>query len=130
MSIPGASLYRNAAVLSNTRGLSPSTTSLLSGASAAALLNQSRNLFSIKGIGASASSRALTESFLNRTNDINQMFSLGLGADATTEGMRQQILALRATLPVSSLHSSVTKIEEDNGAAAASSRGSSVNRSA
>ncbi len=103
-SVPGASLYRNAALVANTRGLPPSTPGLLdTGVTTASVLQASRNLLSTRGIGLSNNARALTEEFLGRTADVNKLFSLSAGPDATQEGLKQQILAIRAGLPDSQL---------------------------
>lgn len=112
--VSGASQYLNAAILANTKGQSPSIPTLLSQSTdTASILDDARSSMSIPGIGLSATSRSLTRSFLNRSADINALFSLGAGSDATIEGMQQQILALRATLPLSELHESVLKLGEN-----------------
>lgn len=98
--VAGASRYLLSSRLANEQGLSAQSTSLLdgSGSSAVSILNVGRRLASGNGIGLSASARALNEQFLNRSSDINEMFSLGVGPAATLDGMSQEILALRAGL--------------------------------
>lgn len=127
--IIGAAKFLNAATLANLRGTAPSTPNILGESNDVAnVLDSARNTLSIPGIGASANARSLTKAFLNRTSDINAMFSLGLGAGATIQGLQQQILALRASLPISELGASV--LEFDNGNAAAGNTGGTVDTEA
>ena len=112
--IIGAAKFLNAATLANTRGVAPSTPNVLGeNASVASVLDGARNTLAVPGIGLSSRSRALTAAFLNRTDDINKMFSLGLGSGATIEGLQQQILALRAKLPLTELGASVLNVDVD-----------------
>jgi hypothetical protein len=108
--IAGAGKYLNAATLANLKGTAAQSPTLLDD-SATSLLQAARSNINY-GIGLSASARAFNESFLNRTSDINQMFSLGLGSDATLDGMKQQILALRAKTPTSRLATSILDLSE------------------
>ena len=111
--VSGASQYLSASTLANTKGKAPSIPTLLSQSTdVASILDAGRNAMSVPGIGISSNSRALTNQFLSRSADINSLFSYGLGADATIEGMQQQILAIRSTLPISQLHESVLNLGE------------------
>ena len=106
----GAVQYLTSAKLANTQGISPSTPSLLANSNALSdALEASRNTLSV-GLGVSAAARDLNKQLLNRSADVNQMFSLGLGTNATLDGMRQQILAMRSSIPVSMLDESVTQV--------------------
>lgn len=104
MTVAGASQYLNAARLANVRGTSPSIPSLLNtGTTTTSLLQAGKGALAVQGIGLSPSSRALTEQFLSRGADVSKLFSLGAGSDATVDGMKQQILALRARMTDSQL---------------------------
>ncbi len=84
---------------------------------------------SIRGVGLSANSRALTEDFINTTQGaFNQLMSLATGPSLSVEGMLTQIKGLRATLPISMLAESVTQVKEDT--VPASSNGQSVDTTA
>lgn len=123
--IAGASQYLNASALANVRGVAPSTPTLLSQSSTAlSLLDSGRNL-SAGRFGLSSSARIVNQQFLSNSANINQMFSLGVGIDATIEGAQKQILALRAGTPDSKLARSLRA--EDSGAVSASRTGRSVN---
>ncbi len=100
MRIPGATQFANAASLANTRGVAPSAPTLLSqNESTASLLEQGRNALRVPGYGISSSARALNSQYLSQSTSLgNQILSLSVGADATLEGARQQILALRARM--------------------------------
>lgn len=112
--VAGASQYLNAATLANVRGVAPSTPSLLSQATdAASILDSGRSALGNSGIGISASARALNQSFLSRSTDVNALFSLGAGSDATVEGAQQQILAIRARTQTERLAPSLIKVPEE-----------------
>lgn len=130
-SIAGSSRFANAATLANTRGLAAQSSSLLDGFGSD-LLAAGRNLFGGNGIGISNAARALNNQIVNNP-EANQLLSLAVGPDATIEGMQQQIRALRATLPASKLHSSVTQVAEPTDPSAGvseSDRGQSVDTQA
>jgi len=124
MGVAGASRFLGAATLANTRGISAQSPTLLSGGSTSptGLLDVGRGI-SNGGFGLSASARALNNAFFNRTSEVNGLFSLAAGPDATVEAAQQQILALRAGLPESQLSRSVRGDEgivAENAAASAS----------
>ncbi|MCB1563577.1 MAG: hypothetical protein KDJ75_08400 [Alphaproteobacteria bacterium] len=126
--IAGSSQYLNASALANVRGVAPSTPTLLSQSnSALSLLDSGRNL-SAGRFGLSSSARVLNQQFLNNSASINQMFSLGVGADATIEGAQQQILALRAGMSDSQLAPFLRA--KDDGSVSASGTGRSVDTEA
>ena len=112
--IAGASRYLNAATLANTQGVAAQSPTVFSnsGADTLSLLSSGRRT-AVRGFGLSSSARALNQQFIQRSTDINAMFSLGIGADATIEGLQQQILALRARTPTSALARSL--IQQDTG---------------
>lgn len=123
--IPDAYRYLNAAKLANRDGTSPSIPTVLD-SNATSVLDVGRSqLLSVKGIGISPQSRALNKSFLDQAKNYgNQLLSLGIGASATIEGLQQQILAIRASLPVSQI--SQTLIDEAKAKADAQSQGTSA----
>ncbi len=123
--IPGASQFINAATLANRQGLAAQAPTVLDN-NGADLLSIGRRLSGGNGIGISASARALNQSFLNRTSDINALLSLAAGTDATEEGVAQEILALRARLPQSDLARDL----RDNGNVPASENGQEVDTEA
>ena len=127
-SVPGASRFLNAATLANLRGIPAQQGTVLSDSSVSILSVGRSGLMNAGGVGLSASARALNETFLNRTSDINAMFSLGTGSGATIEGLQQQILALRASLPESALSRDLKN--PDNGEAAAGQNGQVVDQEA
>jgi hypothetical protein len=99
MTVAGASQFRNAATLANTQGIAAQTTTLLgSGTDTSSLLEAGRSVNAGLVGGLSSSARAINQSLLSRSGDVNTLFSLGAGGDATIDGARQQILALRAGL--------------------------------
>lgn len=64
------------------------------------LLSVARAIKRDNGVGLSGNSRARITQFLNSTSDgYNSLLSLGVGAGTTIEGLQQQILALRSSLP-------------------------------
>lgn len=114
--VAGASRFLSASTLANTRGTAPSIPTLLSQESTtASILDAARGTLAVRGLGISSSARALNQAFLSRTSDINQMFSLGIGSDATIEGLAQQIRALRSSLPDSRLARSLRGADADAG---------------
>lgn len=125
--IAGSSQYVNAATLANQRGLAAQSPTLLSEGSTQSLLDVGRNLSSGSGIGISSAARALNQTLLNRSSDVNAMFSLGVGSGATIEGAQQQILALRAGLSESQLARS---LREDDGGVSESETGQEVDTEA
>ncbi len=133
--IAGASRFLSAATLANTQGVAAQAPTLLGESDTASLLDAGRGVSAgNNGIGLSSSARAVNNSFLNRTADINALLSLAVGADATIEGMQQQILALRSTLPSSAVHSSVffdaDEVDADDGSVSPSEIGTEVDEEA
>lgn len=127
--IAGSSQYLNASALANQRGFAAQSPSLLGETSTSSLLEAGRNALAVPGgFGLSSSARALNKSFLSNSANINAMFSLGVGPDATIEGARQEILALRAGLSESRLARFLRA--EDDGGVSASRTGRSVDREA
>jgi hypothetical protein len=111
MAVAGASRYINSATLANTAGISPSLPTLI-GNSSASLLDAGRRI-NRSGIGLSPESRALTDRFLNRTNDVNSLFTLGAGASLSVQGLQTQILALRASVPQSQISQNIIDSEAE-----------------
>ena len=64
------------------------------------LLSVARAIKRDNGVGLSGNSRARITQYLNATSGgFNQLLSLGAGPGTTIEGLQQQILALRSSLP-------------------------------
>ena len=64
------------------------------------LLSVARAIRRDNGVGLSSNSRARITQYLNNTSSgFNSLLSLGVGAGTTIEGLQQQILALRSSLP-------------------------------
>ena len=128
--IPGASQFVSAATLANTRGVAAQAPTLLGSSDTASILEAGRGL-ATGGVGLSASARALNQQFLSRSADVNSLFSLAAGPDATLESAQQQILALRAGVSERQLAPSLRTQPEplDNGEAAASEIGQEVDES-
>ena len=104
--IPGASGYLNAATLANRQGIGAQQASVLGdgGIGGVDILDVARANAPSNGVGLSSRARALNKQFLDSTSStFNQIFSLGIGATASIEGLQQQILALRARTPESGL---------------------------
>lgn len=112
MAIAGASRYLNSAVLANSRGEAPSLPSVLgTGPDATGLLDVGRK---DTGVGLSGNGRALNNQLISQTAaGFNQIFSLNGVEFGTTETLQQKILAIRATLPESSLSSELRGDELD-----------------
>lgn len=110
--IPGASQYLGSATLANQQGRAPASASLLDGStSATSLLDAARTN---TGVGLSSRARALTKSFLSTSaSSFNQIHSLATSATATDFAIQQGILALRASLPESSISPSILGQEVD-----------------
>lgn len=99
--ISGASSYINAATLSNIRGSSAQTPSLL-GDATISLLDVGRGT-RVQGIGLSSRARALTQKLLNSTSSLgNSLLSAPAEANSI-ENLQTKINALRATTPKSQL---------------------------
>ena len=126
VTIPGASGFLGAATLANVRGIGAQAPTLLGEGSATGLLESGRNL-AAGGFGISSSARALNQQFLNNSTDINAMFSLAVGPDATIEGAQQIILALRGSIPESQLSRAV---RGDDGGVSAPKTGKTVDTEA
>jgi len=120
MSVAGASRFLATATLANVRGISPveNNSILGSGSGTLGLLDTGRGIGGNNGIGLSQRARALNNQFLSSTaSTFNTVFSLGVGPDATVEGMQQQILALRAGKNDSQLAPSLRSAVDDGGVA-------------
>lgn len=129
--VAGASRYLNSSTLANAKGISPYTASLLDGGMGAQSLLDSGRRINRSGIGISANSRALTEQFLSRQSQVNAMFSLGVGASLSVEGLLTKIKALRSTLPLSQIDPSLLEVENaDDGAVSPSETGQTVDEEA
>lgn len=104
MTVAGSSRFLNAATLANTRGAAPSTPTLLgTGGSTQSLLDTGRNINS-SGVGLSGSARAVNSQLISQSaSGFNQIFSLNGVEFGTNETLAQQINAIRASLPESSL---------------------------
>lgn len=124
MGVAGASRFLGAATLANTQGIAAQQPSLLGqGGSATSLLDVGR-ANSVSGVGLSSNARALNNQFLESSSStFNQIFSLGIGATASIEGLQQQILALRAGIPDSQLAPS---LRQDTGEVAAAETGQQI----
>jgi len=136
VTIPGASGFLGASTLANTRGTPAAQATVLGegGIGAVDILDIARSNVD-NGIGLSASARTLNKQFLeSSTTNFNAIFSLGLGASATVEGLQQQILAIRAGLPDSriapSLRTIVEPVIEDDGGVSDSETGQEVDTEA
>lgn len=134
--IAGASRYLAASTLANTRGVSPSTPSVLGdggmgGANLLDLAYRPNN-----GIGLSARARAFNTQYLNNAaSSLNKILSLGTAEMSTNESIQQAILALRAKIPEGQLSrelrgETTAPNGVDNGAAAASANGAVVDQEA
>lgn len=114
MAIAGASRYLGAATLANTQGISAQQSTLIGNIGAVDLLDVARSGSRDNGIGLSGNARALNKSFLSSTADtFNQIFSLGVAATSSIEGLQTQIAALRASLPEGSLSREVRGLVAD-----------------
>mgnify|MGYP000915271698 FL=1 len=129
--VAGASQYLASSTLANAKGTAPSIPTLLSQATdISSLLDSGREAVRIRGLGISSSARVLNQQFLQRTSDVNQLFSLGAGTDATVEGALQNILALRAQTSTDRLASSLIEVADSGDVAADSTKGTNVDTSA
>ena len=129
--VAGASQYLASSILANAKGTAPSIPTLLSQATdISSLLDSGREAVRIRGLGISSSARVLNQQFLQRTSDVNQLFSLGAGTDATVEGALQNILALRAQTSTDRLASSLIEVADSGDVAADSTKGTNVDTSA
>ncbi|MFK7839629.1 MAG: hypothetical protein AB8B83_04805 [Bdellovibrionales bacterium] len=128
--IPGASGFLNSATLANTRGLAAQSATVLGagGIGGVDILDVARANAPSNGVGLSSRARLLNQQFLDSTSStFNQIFSLGIGATASIDGLQQQILALRSGLSDSQLAPS---LRQDNGEAAAPENGQTVDTTA
>ncbi|MEZ5813548.1 MAG: hypothetical protein R3E13_02300 [Alphaproteobacteria bacterium] len=117
VTIPGASGYLSAATLANRQGISAGQATVLGdgGIGAVDILDIGRSN-RVDGIGLSRNARFLNKQFLaSTTANFNAIFSLGLGATATIEGLQQEILALRAGTPTSKLARSLVQVVDSGG---------------
>ena len=113
MAVAGASRFLNASTLANVRGISPSTPNVLgTGGNTQSLLDTGRNINS-SGVGLSGSARAVNSQLIAQSQSgFNQLFSLNGVEFGTVETLQQKILAIRASLPESSLARGVLEDEE------------------
>ncbi len=127
--IAGASQFLNASTLANQRGNAAAAPNVLGTAEGAtSLLDVGRSSLFDNGIGLSASARALNNSFIESNSaTFNEIFSLGVGANATVEGLQQEILALRGRFSDDQLAPS---LRQDTGEVAASETGQEVDTEA
>lgn len=131
VTIPGASGFLGAATLANLNGTPAAQATVLGegGIGSVSLLDVGRSSLFDSGVGLSASARALNKQFLESSSStFNQIFSLGLGTTASIEGLQQEILALRSSVPEGKLASSL--LAEDDGGVAASETGQEVDTEA
>ena len=99
VTIPGASQFLGAATLANRQGLPVSQATVLGdgGIGGVDILDIARANAPDNGVGLSSRARLLNQQFLDSSaSTFNAIFSLGLGATASIEGLQQQILALRS----------------------------------
>jgi hypothetical protein len=108
------------------------SSNILGGSETISILAAGRGIMGIKGIGLSASARSINEKLVNSSQQgLNSLLSLAAGPDATVDGAKQQILALRAGLSDRQLAPSLRSTATDNGNAAADpSKGTSVDTTA
>ena len=128
--IPGSSAFLNASTLANRQGIAAVQSTVLGdgGIGAVDILDIGRGN-NKNGIGLSSRARLLNKQFLqSTTTNFNAIFSLGLGANATIEGMQQRILALRAGLSERQLAESLRA--SDDGGVASSKTGQKVDTEA
>ncbi|MBN8521358.1 MAG: hypothetical protein J0L77_05615 [Alphaproteobacteria bacterium] len=96
--IPGASQYKNAAILANKKGLPAQSASLIKSFGTVDLLDLAGG--NSRGIGLSSRSRAITKQFLQQSaSGFNTVFSLGTSKLGSPEIIAREIQALRAKLP-------------------------------
>lgn len=114
MPIAGASRYLNASSVANLRSIAPSVPTLLSqSTSTTSMLDSGRRLAVLK-TGVSSSARALNSQFLSQSKSLgNQILSLGVGIDATVDGAKLQINALRGRYSESQIARSLRGTEVD-----------------
>jgi hypothetical protein len=104
MAVAGASRYLNSSMLANTRGISAQSTNLIGSLGTVSLLDVGRSGQRDFGIGLSSQSRLLNRQFLESSaSTFNSIFSLNVAGTSSIESLQQQINALRASLPESSL---------------------------
>jgi len=130
VTIPGASGFLNAATLANRQGIGAQQATVLGagGIGGVDILDVARANAPSNGVGLSSRARLLNQQFLDSTSStFNQIFSLGIGATASVEGLQQQILALRAGTPDSQLAPS---LRQDSGEVAASENGQEIDTQA
>lgn len=100
VSVAGASQYRNASILANTKQMAAQSPTLLGetygSTSTMSLLEGSRDALRIRGFGISGRARNLNNQLMGSTADVNQMFSLAAGTDSNIEGAQTLVKALRA----------------------------------
>lgn len=111
--IAGASQYLNASTYANLTGRASQGTSLISSLGTVDLLDIARSNSS-SGIGLSSRARALNKQFLNSTSsNYNSLFSSTNSAYLSIEQLQQQVLALRASLPGSSISDNARSLSSE-----------------
>lgn len=114
MSVAGASRFLNSATLANLSGSVVSTPNILGsgGTSTTSLLDTGRGINS-SGLGLSANARATNQQLISQSQSgFNQLFSLNGVEFGTNETLQQQILAIRASVPESSLARGLVEDQE------------------
>jgi hypothetical protein len=103
-------------------------TSILGGGGTSLLGNFSSSLLDVgkrlnsRGIGISASARAITNNFLSQSKSGgNQLLSLGLGSSSTIEGLQLRIKQLRSRY-------APELIEQENATAKSTTKGTNVDK--
>jgi len=130
VTIPGASQFLGASTLANLRGTPAQQSNVLGEGSATSLLDVGRSL-ATPGVGLSASARQLNSQFIESSKtQFNALFSLGIGQTSSIEGLQQQILALRSSLPDSKISDGVVPIGQDDGGVAEGETGQAVDTEA
>lgn len=101
MAVAGASQFKYASILANTKQLAAVRPSLLGdGIGTVSLLDIGRGN-SVRGVGLSASARALNKQYLEQSSGtINGLFSATVGNTSTVEALQTQIKALRSGLSI------------------------------
>ncbi len=124
--IAGASQYLNAATYSNLTGRAAQGSNLIGNLGTVDLLDVARSNNN-SGIGLSSRARALNKQFLQSTSsNYNSLFSSTNSAYLSVEQLQQQVLALRASLPDSSISKSANAFGQDDGSVAESDTGTEV----
>lgn len=113
MSVAGASRFLNSATLANLSGAVATAPNILgSGTSTTSLLDTGRGINS-SGLGLSSNARATNQQLIAQSQSgFNQLFSLNGVEFGTNETLQQKILAIRASVPESSLARGLVEDQE------------------